>query len=435
MGSTLGGPIIKNKTFFFVNADWTKFRSGTLEGFGNTTPIAGFRTGDFSALLTGNADRHRRARPADLRGPDLQSRHHAHRQRGSRARPLSGQHHPRQRSAAEPGRRAVRAAHGAARTGPASRTTWPATRRAIRPGSWTRATSWSAWTTPSRPASRGCSAATTTTARRSVTAAGPRAAASPNDPLSDSASNTDYIGEGFTQRIYTQPRPHPVGLDHQQQPDEPLHRGLGPLVHGRRQPLVGRELAGEDVGLPAAERPRPRGRGAAADQLRRQHPLQRARLWLAVLRVREERPLAVLHRPGVGQGPEHRSRWASSTGITSSRTRAGPSGGAAGNFDFNRLGTGGYDAAGNNLSQTGDPFASFLLGQVHAANQSIYAQPTWYENYLSPWINAEFKVNSKLTLTRGCAWTTRPPAPRRTTSTPRSMRTRPTPAPAAGPGP
>jgi hypothetical protein len=76
-------------------------------------------------------------------------------------------------------------------------------------------------------------------------------------------------------------------------------------------------------------------------------------------------------------------------------------GGAAGNFDFNRLGTGGYDAAGNNLSQTGDPFASFLLGQVHAANQSIYAQPTWYESYFSPWVNAEFKVNSKLTVTAG----------------------------------
>ena len=31
-GVTLGGPIIKNKTFFFVNADWTRFRSGTLRG-------------------------------------------------------------------------------------------------------------------------------------------------------------------------------------------------------------------------------------------------------------------------------------------------------------------------------------------------------------------------------------------------------------------
>jgi hypothetical protein len=76
-------------------------------------------------------------------------------------------------------------------------------------------------------------------------------------------------------------------------------------------------------------------------------------------------------------------------------------GGAAGNFDFNRLGTAGYDASGNNLGPTGDPYASFLLGQVHASNQSIYAQPTWYEQYLSPWINAEFKVNSKLTVTAG----------------------------------
>ncbi len=52
-GATVGGPIIKNKTFFFVNYDWTRFRSGTLEGFGNTVPIPAFRTGDFSALLTG----------------------------------------------------------------------------------------------------------------------------------------------------------------------------------------------------------------------------------------------------------------------------------------------------------------------------------------------------------------------------------------------
>ena len=76
-------------------------------------------------------------------------------------------------------------------------------------------------------------------------------------------------------------------------------------------------------------------------------------------------------------------------------------GGAAGNFNYNRLETGGYDAAGNNLSQTGDPFASFLLGQVHDANQSIYAQPTWHEGYLAPWINAEYKVNSKLKVTGG----------------------------------
>src|SRR5262249_29831598 len=53
VGVTLGGPIIKNKPFFFVNADWTRFRSGVIQGFGNTTPIDAFKSGNFSALLTG----------------------------------------------------------------------------------------------------------------------------------------------------------------------------------------------------------------------------------------------------------------------------------------------------------------------------------------------------------------------------------------------
>ena len=59
-GFTVGGPVVipkvydgRNKTFFFVNVDWLKFRSGVLPGFGNTTPIDAFKQGDFSALLTG----------------------------------------------------------------------------------------------------------------------------------------------------------------------------------------------------------------------------------------------------------------------------------------------------------------------------------------------------------------------------------------------
>lgn len=60
-GFTLGGPVVipklyngRNKTFFFTNIDWTRFRSGVLPGFGNTTPIDAFKAGDFSALLTTN---------------------------------------------------------------------------------------------------------------------------------------------------------------------------------------------------------------------------------------------------------------------------------------------------------------------------------------------------------------------------------------------
>ena len=59
-GFTLGGPLVlpkyngRDKTFFFTNIDYTRIRSGTLSGFGNTTPIDAFKNGDFSALLTGN---------------------------------------------------------------------------------------------------------------------------------------------------------------------------------------------------------------------------------------------------------------------------------------------------------------------------------------------------------------------------------------------
>ena len=58
-GATFGGPVVlpgyngRNKTFFFTNFDYTRIRSGTLSGFGNTTPIDAFKNGDFSRLLTG----------------------------------------------------------------------------------------------------------------------------------------------------------------------------------------------------------------------------------------------------------------------------------------------------------------------------------------------------------------------------------------------
>jgi TonB dependent receptor-like, beta-barrel len=72
-----------------------------------------------------------------------------------------------------------------------------------------------------------------------------------------------------------------------------------------------------------------------------------------------------------------------------------------GQFNFNRLTTGGYDAAGNNLAQTGDPFASFLLGQVQDSTQVITVQPTFNEAYTAGWVNDEFKVSNRLTLTLG----------------------------------
>ena len=74
----------------------------------------------------------------------------------------------------------------------------------------------------------------------------------------------------------------------------------------------------------------------------------------------------------------------------------------AAQFDFNRLGTGGYDASGNNL---GPDRRSVRVVPARpgsfASNQTIPVHPTFNEAYTAAWINDEFKVNDKLTLTLG----------------------------------
>lgn len=48
-GGSIGGPILKNKTFFFFNVNYFKFRSGPANLLGSV-PTAEFRNGDMSAL-------------------------------------------------------------------------------------------------------------------------------------------------------------------------------------------------------------------------------------------------------------------------------------------------------------------------------------------------------------------------------------------------
>jgi hypothetical protein len=398
-GGTLGGPIIKNKTFFFVNADWTRFRSGTLEGFGNTTPIDAFKNGDFSALLTGNRiGTDALGRP--LFGGQIFNPATTRMVGGIPVRdPYPGNIIP----ANDPLRSQVASRYAALmvhpdRPGlsnnvagnPAGDQTWELDARNIllrldHSFSDRFKATFSGYYN-NRPSVRNCGGAQGCTV--------------PNDPLSDSASNTEYIGEGFTQRIYT--------THAHTQWDWIISNNLmsHSVVAWDRWYMGGASLS------------------AGADWPNRLWGSQQQ----SGLLVGDAGPPQVnfagnipyntvgLSWPGFGY--EKNDRWQFSTDLAWIKGRGtykfgleyrkhkfphkgwnpGP---AAGNFNFNRLGTGGYDAAGNNLSQTGDPFASFLLGQVQSAEQLIYAQPTWFESYFSPWINAEFKVNSKLTLNAG----------------------------------
>ena len=397
-GIALGGPIIKNKTFFFVNIDWTKFRSGTLEGFGNTTPVDAFKAGDFSALLGPQIG-------VDVLGrPILQGQiYNPSTTRVVNGIPVRDPYPGNIIPGNDPLRSNVAAQYAALmvhpdRPGlsnnvagnPAGDQTWELDAhvylaridhtfspklKAMFSGYYNN-----------RPSVRNCG--------------GAQGCSVGSDPLTDSASNTDYIGEGFTQRIYTT-HAHTQWdwiinnnlMSHTTVAWDRWYMGGASLSAGANWPqrLWGSQQAS---GLLVGDAGPPQMNFAG------------------------NIPYNTVGLSWPSFGYEKNDRWQFSTDLAwvrgKSTIKVGfeyrhhkfphqgwAQGGTAGNFNFNRLETGGYDASGNNLSQTGDPFASFMLGQVHDANQYIYAPAVWYESYVSPWINAEFKLSSKLTVTAG----------------------------------
>jgi hypothetical protein len=75
--------------------------------------------------------------------------------------------------------------------------------------------------------------------------------------------------------------------------------------------------------------------------------------------------------------------------------------GDAGSFTFHAANTGAFDASGRLISGTGDPYASFLLGQVSSAGFSIPSFSDYRRPYFAPWVNDDWKVTDKLTLSFG----------------------------------
>ena len=76
-------------------------------------------------------------------------------------------------------------------------------------------------------------------------------------------------------------------------------------------------------------------------------------------------------------------------------------GNVTGNYSFSYAETAGWNSAGSQLAATGDPVASFLLGQVDNANFNVNYRHMLNEQYISPWVNDEFKATKDLTLTLG----------------------------------
>jgi hypothetical protein len=405
-GFTLGGPVVipkaydgRNKTFFFTNIDFTRLRSGVLPGFGNTTPTDAFKAGDFSALLT-TTQLGVDALGRPIFGGQIFNPATTRLVNGVPVRdPYPGNVIP----ANDPMRSQVAAKIAALmvrpdRAGnsfnvagnPAGDQTWSLDARNIM---WRvdhvftpnfRMSHSFYWN--HRPSIRNCGEVAGCTTQF--------------DGETTPEKNTSYYGNGFYQRISTH-HAH-------QQFDWVIRSNL--LNHSTvaydRWFMGGNSLSA-GVGWP---------------QL----------LWGSnqggILDNTAGPPLinfaGNIPYNSIGQyawpnfGFLTNNRWQFSDDLTWVKGRHTAKvgfeyryhqfpfrgwavGAVGGQFDFNRLGTGGYDAQGNNLGQTGDPFASFLLGQVQQSNQTIPVQPTFNEAYTAAWINDEFKVNDRLTLTLG----------------------------------
>jgi hypothetical protein len=408
-GVTLGGPVVlpgyngRSKTFFFTNFDYTRIRSGVLPGFGNTTPTDAFKNGDFSALLTG------RQVGVDVLGrPLLEGQiFNPATTRDVNGIPVRDPYPNNVIPAGDPLRSVVanrisslmvrpdladRVSNNV-RGNPAGDQTWEIDARNIMfrvDHNFTpnfRASHSFYWNR--RPSVRNCGEV----AGCDV----------PSNPETDSAQNTDYYGNGFFQRISTH-HAH-------QQFDWIIRDNL--LNHSTvaydRWFMGGNHLAA------GANWPGRLWNGTAAPN----GGLLDTTTGPPVIDFVGNIPYNDIGQSGwPAFGFLVNNRWQFSNDLTWVKGRHSLKAGfefryhdfpfrgwgapnVAGNFQFNRQGTAGFDGNGNNIAATGDAFASFLLGQVHQANQGIAALPTFRETYTGIWVNDEFKVSDKLTLTLG----------------------------------
>jgi len=401
-GGTIGGPVYipkvydgRNKTFFFTNWDWLKFRAGVLPGFGNTTPIDAFKQGDFSALLTG-----RNVGTDALGNPLLEGQifNPASLQtvNGVPVRTAFAGNRIPQSMFSSVASRIVPLMVQPDRAGtsfnvagnPSGDQTWVADFRTIMfrvDHQWNdkfKMTTSFFW--PHRPSIRNCGEV--------------QGCSSQYDPRVSPEKNDQYFGIGFVQRIATHHATQQFDyiirnnlLFHSTVSWDRWYMGGTPISAGVNWPdkLWGTDKSGlidKTAGAPN-------------------------------FTFTGNIPYTQLGIGWIGAGFEAINRWQFANDLTWVKNKhnikvgfefrkhqfnfSGWAAGTGGFFNFSRLGTGGYDAAGNNLASTGDPFASFLLGQVQTANFLIPAFTTFNGLFAATYINDEYKVTDKLNLTLG----------------------------------
>ena len=401
-GGTIGGPVYipklydgRNRTFFFTNWDWLKFRAGVLPGFGNTTPIDAFKQGDFSPLLTG------RQLGSDVTGRPIMDGAifdpaSTRTQGGVPVRdPFPNNRIPVSMFSSVASKivplmvRPDRAGQSFNVAGnPSGDQTWVADFRTIMFRIDHQATDKLKTTTsffwPHRPSIRNCGEV--------------QGCSSQYDPRVSPEKNDTYVGNGFVQRIATHHATQQFDyiiknnlLYHATVSWDRWYMGGTPISAGVNWPdkLWGTDKSGlidKTAGMPN-------------------------------FTFSGNIPYTQLGMQWIGLGFEAINRWQFANDLTWIKNRHnikvgyefryhqfnfhGWSASTGGSFNFNRLGTSGFDASGNSLAGTGDPFASFLLGQVHTANFLIPAYTTFNGLFNAVYVNDEYKVTDKLNLTLG----------------------------------
>ena len=437
-GITAGGPVRKNRTYVFGNLDMTNLRTGTGQDYSESVPLTAFKQGDFRALLqylhptlTATAATDALGRPiyeGEIYNPAT-TRQVTQGQvdpvtgkvatatglvrDGYGFDPVTGQ--PITGSANiipanDPLLSAIAAKLNAAVPDPDKPgvigynhlgTAYGDPNGKLDPKTFLLRVDhsfspsfkmYTTWYQNSRPAIRNCN--------------GPQACNTTYDPISSPEKNTDYIGPGFFQRISVRVlhqqfdwviKPNvfnhtTVAYDRWYMGAHALNDGVGWVQYlglrksdGNYIPTYGpngKDGGGPELNFSGFDPYSPYGTGGG--WVRGFEAANRWQFLDDLTWIKGKHTIKV--------GGEYRHH---------QMVEHGWNRGITGTYNFNNDETGAISSTGTVVGTTGDPYASFLLGQVDNAGFTSFQPTTFREAYTAVFVNDEIKVSSKLSLTIG----------------------------------